>query len=451
VENRQPVGAQKAVGPAGAARAVWVTVAIGVVALGLRLGYVLSSDARMIFPDEEQYMNIAQNSVAGNGLRVSLDPLTGRRVDYAVQRPPVYPLMLAVVLKFNGNVRAVQVVQSVIGALTCVMILVLGKALLGEWPGRIAGGIAAVYPFSIYFTGRMLSETLFLLLAVTSWYFVVRMWDELRRRERWTRWVASCLVAGLLAAAAVLTRPEALAVFVMVPVVMVLAGPRRLMGLALGLLMVLVIAVGMSPWVARNYLVTTIKQQSARDKKKVELVRSGRFVLTTLKVGESLYEAVGPWATGGPNKENTFWPEHADRLENDEWARDSYLRDQAVTFMRTDPKRVVRLAGIKFLRTWNIFPNYQEARTPFYKIVSAAAVIPILLTALLGLFVAMKRPRTVLWLLTPVAVITVIHMIFVGSIRYRLAMMPFVMVLSGAGAWWIVCKLLKRGAREVTL
>ena len=419
--------------------AVCVTLgAIAVVALGLRLGYVLSTEAKLIFPDESQYVNIAQNFATGHGLRTSTNPLTGHVVEFEVQRPPVYPLMLAVVFRLGGNVRAVQVVQAVLGALTCLMIYVLAKELMGEWPARIAGAVSAVYPFYIYFAGRVLSETLFLLLFVTSWYYVVRMWRELNEREAWTRWVASCLLAGLLGAAAALTRSEALAVFVLVPVVMVLTGPRRWMGLALGMLMLVVLSVGLSPWVTRNYRLTTIRTHAG------DTVRPGAFIPTTLKVGESLYDAVGPWANGAPNKENTGWPQHARELERDEYARDQYLFDEAVRYMRAHKKRTVRLAGIKLIRMWNIFPNYEEGRTPLLMTISAVAYIPVILTALVGLWAAMRRPALVFWLMVPVMVLTVVHVIFLGSIRYRMAMMPFVMVLSGAGAWWLACKWLKR-------
>jgi hypothetical protein len=43
-----------------------------------------------------------------------------------------------------------------------------------------------------------------------------------------------------------------------------------------------------------------------------------------------------------------------------------------------------------------------------------------------------------LLLLTPVAAFTALHMVYVGSVRYRVPVMPFIMVLSAAGAWTIL-------------
>ena len=105
---------------------------------------------------------------------------------------------------------------------------------------------------------------------------------------------------------------------------------------------------------------------------------------------------------------------------------------------------MIRLAGTKFLRTWNITPNYEKLRTPFYMTVSLAWCLPVFLTAILGLLVSLRRFRMLAWLLLPVLVFTLIHMVFVGSVRYRVPMMPFVLVLSGIGIWWVVSKVFKR-------
>jgi len=335
------------------------------------------------------------------------------------------------------GITGVRLIQTLMGALTCVMVYLLSAALFGERTGRIAGLISAVYPFAIYFTGCILSETLFLLLFVTSWYYVVRTWREISRNEPATRWVASCLVAGLLAALTVLTRASALPVFVLVPLVWLAIGPDRARGVIASVMMIFVLAVGMSPWVARNY------------KRSGDQKTPGRLVITTCKVGESLYEAVGPFATGGPNKENTQWPMEADYLSHDEYARDRYLLERSLAYMRSDPLRTLRLGWAKFLRTWNVIPNYEAGRTPFHVAVSLASYVPVLLTAILGLFVGAGRARERVWLLLPVLVIAFLHTVFVGSVRYRLAAMPFVIILSAVGVSWLVTKVFKRPEETV--
>jgi hypothetical protein len=201
-------------------------------------------------------------------------------------------------------------------------------------------------------------------------------------------------------------------------------GPARARGLAATGLMLLALAVGISPWVARNYQRTRAGEHG------------GRIVLATCNVGESLYEAVGPFATGGPNKENTPLPAEAAQYSGDEWARDRCLLDKSLATLRENPRRALRLAAVKFLRTWNIFPNYDAERTTRKMWISAGFVVPVYLAALLGLW-ALGGRRELAWVLLPVIVWTLLHMVFVGSVRYRLPMMPMVFTLAGAGAAWL--------------
>ena len=418
---------------------LWMVLLIVLLALGLRVGYVLIGSPDLQFPDERQYLNVARNFLKGEGLTVTIDSQTEMPLHFPqeIQRPPIYPLMLALVEKANLGLTGVRLIQALLGALSCVIIYLLAAELTGKWPARIAGLIAAVYPFYVYFTGRILSETLFLLFFVTSMYYVVRMWKDVSRGAETVRWLASCLIAGLLGALAVLTRSSVLPVYLLVPVVWLVIGPRRSEGFAAGLLMVIVLAVGMSPWIARNF------------KRSGDKETGGRFVVATLKVGESLYEAIGPFATGGPNKENTLWPPGAEGLISDEYLRNKYLVERSLAYMRNNPGRTLRLGVVKFLRTWNVIPNYKAVRKPFYIVVSLVSYVPVLLSALLGLYLSVHRWRSVVWLLLPVAVITLTHMVFVGSIRYRLVMMPFVMVFSGVGVWWLISKLFKVGPSTV--
>jgi hypothetical protein len=249
--------------------------------------------------------------------------------------------------------------------------------------------------------------------------------------------MASLLVGAFLAGAAVLTRSEALAVYLPAPLVWLAFGPKRLVGLASGVALLAVMLLVMSPWVVRNYKATTyLTGPDAKPR--------GRFVLTTLKVGESLYEAVGPLAIGGPNKHLWSLPSDPEFTRGDEYEQNRYLLKISLEYMKSQPMRALRLALVKFRRTWNVVPNYENAQTPFYRIVSLASYVPVLVTGLLGLFVvAARRGRALGWILLPIVVMTTVHMVFVGSVRYRLPMMPFVMVLSGAAVWWLACKLLK--------
>ena len=122
---------------------------------------------------------------------------------------------------------------------------------------------------------------------------------------------------------------------------------RRRKQLLLAAAMFAGFVVVMLPWWVRNYRVT------------------GHFVPTTLQVGASLYDGWNPQATGASDMR--FVPEFAAAqrraMRSDtasdgfEYRLDRRFRQAAWDWACANPGRVVQLAGIKFLRIWNFWPN----------------------------------------------------------------------------------------------
>jgi len=143
---------QESAQPAGTAPAstqsthisLGMVLLIVLVALGPRVGYVLVASRELQFPDERQYLNIAQNFVKGEGLTVSIDSQTANPLHFPqeIQRPPLYPLILALMDRAKAGLTGVRLMQALLGALTCVIIYLLAAELVEEWPARIAGLIA---------------------------------------------------------------------------------------------------------------------------------------------------------------------------------------------------------------------------------------------------------------------------------------------------------------------
>ncbi len=92
------------------------------------------------------------------------------------------------------------------------------------------------------------------------------------------------------------------------------------------------------------------------------------FVPTTLQVGASLYDGLNPKATGASNMEE-FVPRFTaaeerraaaaggNRQEPLELRLDRRMRDAALAWAWANPGRALQLAGVKFLRMWNVWPN----------------------------------------------------------------------------------------------
>jgi hypothetical protein len=158
-------------------------------------------------------------------------------------------------------------------------------------------------------------------------------------------------------------------------------------------------------------------------------------------VGRSLYEANNPEATGGPGMHvvaQEAAQRNADRAEKGlppltEYEDNVYFRKKALTYMREHPGRTLRLAGVKCVRFWNAIPNYVGYRGWLYIAISLLTYVPVVGFGLVGLVAVRRQLARCGLLLMPVLYFSLLHMIFVGSIRYRMPVMPFVILLAAAG------------------
>ena len=158
-------------------------------------------------------------------------------------------------------------------------------------------------------------------------------------------------------------------------------------------------ALAMAPWWARNARVF------------------GRFVPTALWMGASLYDGLRPGATGASDMrfmaDPDIWP-------LDEQAQDAELRRRAWAFVREHPGRALELAAIKLARFWSPWPNADTFRSPVVAAVSAAVTLPQFALLALGAWDRRRDPRALVLLAGPLLYFSALHMVFVGSMRYRI-------------------------------
>ena len=114
--------------------------------------------------------------------------------------PPGYYYFLAGIYAIAGHsYLAVRIAQSLLGALTCVGIYLMGKELFGDTAGLLAAAAAAVYPPLIFYTGVLLTETLSVFLLSATVCLLLRYSRQPSRH-------ALLGVAGLLLGCAAITR-----------------------------------------------------------------------------------------------------------------------------------------------------------------------------------------------------------------------------------------------------
>jgi 4-amino-4-deoxy-L-arabinose transferase-like glycosyltransferase len=123
---------------------------------------------------------------------------------------PGAPLLYGGLYFATGGIHpgVVRGFVALLGALTCVLVYLIGRRLAGPLAGLVGAGLLAVYPVLIFYSGKLMSEPLATLtLAGTVLSF---MWASDKGRTWWA-WAIPGVLLGLTA----LARPEYL-VFVVV-------------------------------------------------------------------------------------------------------------------------------------------------------------------------------------------------------------------------------------------
>jgi len=394
---------------------VWLLLA----ALGVRLGAAVWWQSRVPanqqfeFGDSDSYWVLAQRIVRG-------EPYDYGDPPRQIFRTPGYPLALAGLMQFvgpNPPVLWARALGAVLGTFTVLGLYALGLQLFDRASGQVAALFGAFYPGAIGLSVFVLSEALFCPLMVAQLAASVAAWKSATPRAA----LLFALAAGGLAGAAALARPSWL-LFTPLSALCLLLGPRlpiarrALLVTALGAGMILT----MAPWWIRNARV------------------SGHFVPTSLQVGASLYDGWNPQADGSSNMKpiDEFVAQAAPQLPADpaerEYQLDRDLHAAAVDWARANPGRVATLGLVKLSRLWNVWPNEAEFRSWPMRLAVLAPYVPLMALGILGAWKFTSRgwPWLLCWL--PAVYFSLLHVVFVSSIRYREPVMLPLMVLAAA-------------------
>lgn len=226
---------------AARARAVWLAVAAGLVLrLAFGFGYWVG---KPLTHDEREYLALAANLADGRGFTYPPPP-PGEPEPERFGRAPVYPLFLAALTSLGGEpaIPLVKASQAGLGALGVALIAALAGRAAGARAAVRAAWLGAIYPPLVWMPAYVLSETLYMTLALAN----VLLAERALRGAPASRgaWLACGVVGGLAA----LTRPAHL--FFLMLFGLYLVAKRRVAVTALvaaGALLVI------APWTARNW------------------------------------------------------------------------------------------------------------------------------------------------------------------------------------------------------
>lgn len=323
--------------------------------------------------------------------------------------PPAYSTLLAVEYKLGVHgIRTMQSLGALFGGGTIALTGVLGTMVRGRRVGLIAAAIVALDPLLIAADGSLMSENLFLLVAVGAMILTLRC-----MRSRAPGWAVGL---GALLGVAELTRQDALIFASALLIVIVAFGTVSLRQRVVQAVVVLVmIAVVTVPWIARNNArvgAATISTAATAT------AVAGSNCRTTYYGPE-----IGTWnAACAVEPGDTTDPEHVwtSRLQH---RGISYIRDHLVRLPIVVPARVLRGLGVwapRKLATDEMI----ETRAYRWQLFAYAASFVLLVIGAFG--VLRRAPDRSTRALLAASVITTLVMLAVGyaNTRFRVLGQP---------------------------
>lgn len=379
-------------------------LAVFAIALAARLVFVLWVPGYHEAVSLDSYSEVARNILQWGSLE-SPGALP------SAYRVPGYSLFLACIYMFCGfKSQPVWMVQCLLSAVTAGLVALTARKYASVGLAWLAGLAAAAYLPFIYYSGRILSETLFTFLFVTALWLLS---PGLRKIS-----VKSAAVAGVVMGLACLTRP----VLFYFPLglaflAFTLGIFRRERFWKAGIAMLCLFFLTLAPWGVRNW------------------VRVGSPVLTSTEGGWSLWLGLHP-DTQGFGYGNFHGVEQVyKRLEAQHGKINPFgiqahrilMKESREEIVR-DPKRFLRLAMVKVGWFFNVFDGEDYHLGTRYNLPAGLVVT----FGFLGLLLGVRRSDAGLPIYS-LLYFTAIAAVIYGIPRFRIPLEPVLILLGVIG------------------
>ena len=344
-----------------------------------------------VFPDQTTLLPDA------NTYRAAASEISSGRLISSPLIMPGYPLLIALFGQGAGQLAA-DIVASVL-SVWCVLRIVhfiTGDALCGF----VGALVWAAYPFSLFYTVVGLTETLFVTLVLMAFLALYR---------------STYFLGGVALVAAILTRPsiEILAPLLLIAFALIVHRLSWLDTLRRLAIFAAVYLAMMAPWWLHNY------------------AKYDQFVRLNLGGGKVMFAGNNPMNRSGGGT-NTEVPPYAFSEIKDPVARDKAQFTAGLNYIAENPGHFFYMSLRKFVRLWRPWPYSDEYATPLFIIVSATTMLPLMLLSAIGAWAGLRGAdwRSYVPILLFIGFNTAVHMITIGSVRYRFPMEPFLVILA---------------------
>jgi len=407
-------------------------------------------------PDQLLHDSLAQNFLAGRGLSISEDilhPPDGQpewvKRKMARHRelgglwgtirpgipqaaiPPLNPLALALsyYVLGAGNLLIYRLLMALLGTITCWLVFDIANRVFGRQVALITLILVIIHPILLYYTGVVLTETLFIFLFIAFVDVIVRFREQPR--------LLYAIVAGALWSLGLLTR-SVMTCVLPVAVLLILFPKRRAVKPLATIVFLITIAACLVPWVVRNYQL--FDRIVIVPTKGWNLWERNNYRFNELYQQETDEANAYAWLLGRPpfdlsKPETVEFP----KIEpsDDEVTRNEKFYQQAREFILANPGLYARLCVVRFFEFFRVL-----GRTKASPVFVIARLFPYGLALplfLVGFLLAFRRhaegvSRQKIVLISVILAYVALHVLVTAAPRYRLPIEPFMLAFASFAA-----------------
>jgi 4-amino-4-deoxy-L-arabinose transferase-like glycosyltransferase len=398
-------------------------ISLLLLALSLRVGAAIVIDRHvssagrqfLIEGDANGYWELAQKVASGQDYSIYTPPRQ-------VLRTPGFPLLLAAsIMVFGKSIFAASLVMAVVGTGCCWLTWLLARRATSEAVANVALLIVAISPLQIGSNVQILSETLFSFGLLTC---LIPLTKLAHPQDKMTS--GDSFVTGILTGLTTLVRPGWILwpwfSSLLVVVWTRQTWRRRILHASLifaGCYLALL------PWAWRNHNVTK------------------HWIFTSLWSGPSLYDGLHPGATGASDM--TFVDTENVFSTMSEYDANAHYKQRAFDYAVKNPGRTLELALLKAGRYLSPTLNAAGFSGGPAFLISLVWYTAFWALVAMGLVALRKQPVLIAVFTGPFLQFLAVHMVFVGSIRYRLPVEFPLSVIAAQG--WVAMLTKFRGRR----
>jgi hypothetical protein len=404
-----------------------ILVAVGLRAAALKIGTAHLSD------DRDDYLLVAQHYV-DNGFWTAFKGIPNSF------RPPLYPLVVAGLLKFGGESTALGILQLVLGTATVALTWQIGQRLGLGFFAVVAATLVALDPLLIEYTTFPMTETLFTFLVALL--VAVATPDRVASAESRSSLLRAAAIGAAFGACA-LCRPTIWPVAGLIGL-WILWHSRKAkaswsMWIARAAIAGVALAIVVAPWAARNWQIL------------------GSPILTTTHGGYTLLlgnndayfhqvaarPLLDEWRESAPDRFQQTWfqnlvaeMDHEIGPAAGEIAQDRWMYRRAWRDISANPGLFLRSCVLRFAEFWNVIP-LSPSRTGTAGVLvwgTCAGYTLELILFVVGLLTLAYR-RDERWALPLILILnfTLVHLLYWSNMRMRAPLVPLIALVASRG------------------